>query len=538
VVEKSGVAHVEIACKSKKTMSILPENLDEANVANTHLDVAAPEQQLSAGEARQEPGAEHVSGDAPAAGSEPEAEEIVARDDCTLPGAGTEIEAGADPLSPSPQAACLVELPEQIVAVLAGPDPLAVEGAEPEAGPERQPPGLFGTAPNLAANPRVSECAVEDSEPGASEFANLFDPSVDPHECRNDSTSNESADATADSSDSICPDRQTIVSETGDGETTERSLHMAARGAARQNVTSWSDTRMIHLVVLLLLFSLVRTFIGEAPEMRLDGKLGAVDANLPSIPAGSIVNRTYESEQPCEIAREPSREMRDLVEALRTGDLQKAIDLPSPDRHETTRGPDGQYYWTLLHWASFFPTPFSRAIKEFLSDGANYEAIDSAGWTPRHVAAYYGNLMPLQTLDFYVEADMHEQDDLGRTPLHLAAWQGHEQIVQWLADRPSETLRDVDSHKRTVFHYAAMGGHICVMRTLISVCNTSNRTFSDLLNARDRDGRTALHAAAQGAYEAIAELLVNAGAKRTVADNTGKRPVEYAVSSVLQRLLA
>jgi ankyrin repeat protein len=93
----------------------------------------------------------------------------------------------------------------------------------------------------------------------------------------------------------------------------------------------------------------------------------------------------------------------------------------------------------------------------------------------------------------------------GWTPLHLAAFFGHAEVAIALLDRGADVnARSTNSMKNTPLHAAAAGGNIEVMRLLLE-------RGADV-NATQEGGWTALHAAAQSGHREMVELLLANGA--------------------------
>ncbi|HEX4808526.1 MAG TPA: ankyrin repeat domain-containing protein [Bryobacteraceae bacterium] len=93
----------------------------------------------------------------------------------------------------------------------------------------------------------------------------------------------------------------------------------------------------------------------------------------------------------------------------------------------------------------------------------------------------------------------------GWTPLHLAAFFGHDDLVTALLDRgASIEARSTNAMKNTPLHAASAGRHLSTIRLLLDRGANSNAT--------QEGGWTALHAAAQNGDRATAELLLAHGA--------------------------
>ncbi|KAJ6223665.1 hypothetical protein RDWZM_002210 [Blomia tropicalis] len=152
------------------------------------------------------------------------------------------------------------------------------------------------------------------------------------------------------------------------------------------------------------------------------------------------------------------------------------------------------------------------------------------GWTPLHLAAYFGHIEVVESL-LNAGAEVDVQNEEGDTPLHRAAYTGRDRIVVLLIShnanvflpngdglRPfelakTETIRQILSaaekadikRRETRFLSAARNSDIATMKKLLEdSINPVN------INCVDSSGNTALHCAAyRGKQEAVVFLLKN-----------------------------
>jgi ankyrin repeat protein len=112
----------------------------------------------------------------------------------------------------------------------------------------------------------------------------------------------------------------------------------------------------------------------------------------------------------------------------------------------------------------------------------------------------------------------------GWSPLHLAAFFGHTELAKGLLNRGANVDgRSGNALQNTPLHAAAAGGSIDVMRLLLE--NGAD------VNARQQPGGwTALHTAAQTGNREMAELLAAHGAHLHVRADNGQTPLDLALT--------
>lgn len=117
--------------------------------------------------------------------------------------------------------------------------------------------------------------------------------------------------------------------------------------------------------------------------------------------------------------------------------------------------------------------------------------------------------------------EAHSSD--GWTPLHLAAFFGHPELAAALLNRGADIeARSTNSMKNTPLHAAAAGGHAAVVEMLA-------KRGADV-NARQEGGWTALHAAAQAGNREMVELLLANGADVQARAGNHQSALDLALS--------
>ncbi|MGH9609087.1 MAG: ankyrin repeat domain-containing protein [Bryobacteraceae bacterium] len=119
-------------------------------------------------------------------------------------------------------------------------------------------------------------------------------------------------------------------------------------------------------------------------------------------------------------------------------------------------------------------------------------------------------------------AMLGEHSSDGWTPLHLAAFFGHTELAKGLLNRGMQVdQRSTNPMKNTPLHAAAAGGQIEVMRLLLE--NGADAS------AQQHGGWTALHTAAQTGNRAMFELLLAHGAHVHARADNNQAPLDLAL---------
>jgi ankyrin repeat protein len=116
--------------------------------------------------------------------------------------------------------------------------------------------------------------------------------------------------------------------------------------------------------------------------------------------------------------------------------------------------------------------------------------------------------------------EAHSTD--GWTPLHLAAFFGWAELANTLIDRGADVnSRSTNSMKNTPLHAAAAGGHVLLVDLLLKRGAHPNAT--------QEGGWTALHTAAQSGNRALAEMLLANGADVNQRAENNQSPLDMAL---------
>ncbi|XP_030528242.1 ankyrin repeat-containing protein ITN1-like [Rhodamnia argentea] len=166
-----------------------------------------------------------------------------------------------------------------------------------------------------------------------------------------------------------------------------------------------------------------------------------------------------------------------------------ASPLPSPSSSSSGKGPKGM---TALHAAICYTPQGHDCLRTMVNKRPHMISEgDDIGWTPLHYAAHLGKVEAVQILLRHEVSAAHLLAKDGASALHIAALVGHIDVMDELIKFCPDTCDSINSRGQTALHSAVLGGQIKVVKHVLETPK-----LEDLINARDRDGNTALHLAA------------------------------------------
>jgi len=175
--------------------------------------------------------------------------------------------------------------------------------------------------------------------------------------------------------------------------------------------------------------------------------------------------------------------MKELFEAVRAGDLARAQALVDADPS-----------LAIFAAAILGDTP---RLEELLSGNRSLvSAVSSDGWTPLHLAAFFGKCEAVRLLlNKGASVTARSTNQMANTPLHAAAAGKHPEIVKLLLDRGANA------------------------------------------NARQNGGWAPLHSAAQNGDLESARALIDAGADVSIRADNNQKPLDMALTGARQAMV-
>ncbi|XP_040910704.1 oxysterol-binding protein-related protein 1-like isoform X2 [Toxotes jaculatrix] len=181
----------------------------------------------------------------------------------------------------------------------------------------------------------------------------------------------------------------------------------------------------------------------------------------------------------------------------------------------------------------------------------------SAGWTPLHLACYFGHRDIVEEL-LKAGADVNLQNNMGDTPLHKAAYTGRKEIVLLLlrydacaniingtAQIPKDVTEDDEiitmleaaerretRRREEKLLEAAREGDISTLSKLLSGKEAPN------IHCRDAVGNTPLHCATYRGHKQCIIKLLKSGADPSIKNNNEQTALDLVRSDELKHIVA
>lgn len=231
-------------------------------------------------------------------------------------------------------------------------------------------------------------------------------------------------------------------------------------------------------------------------------------------------------------------DFHDILELL----LDKGADCNAQDRTEQSP----------LHLAATKGHSFI-CEKLFECNNLKVNIINKTNDTPLHHAAKEGRIDICSMILKHPDINVNVKNKRGMSPLHLAALENHYKVVQLLMDNGADwKLQDKNFH--LPLHYAAQKGFPETCEVLMSNCIDADKEkqlkvalkdgktplmlaakgghhyccaklTNTNINAKDKEGNTALHYAAIGGFENTVAELLDMGSQPNTQNKMGNAPI-------------
>ncbi|XP_030849660.1 ankyrin-3-like [Strongylocentrotus purpuratus] len=165
----------------------------------------------------------------------------------------------------------------------------------------------------------------------------------------------------------------------------------------------------------------------------------------------------------------------------------------------------------------------SLAVVRFLvSQGAEVNESNNAGWTALHLAAQMGHL---GIVDYLLGkgAEVAKGDVDGISPLHVAAFIGRCSVIEHLLRRGAEVNGATKEKGSTALHVGVQNGHLDITKGLLN--------HGAEIDATDNDGWTPLHIAAQNGHIDVMKCLLQQHADVTKVTKKGSSALHLSAAN-------
>ncbi|CAD5125524.1 DgyrCDS13731 [Dimorphilus gyrociliatus] len=168
-------------------------------------------------------------------------------------------------------------------------------------------------------------------------------------------------------------------------------------------------------------------------------------------------------------------------------------------------------------------------LEKLIESGADVNLQNEAGKTSLMLAAFAGKLISVKELKHH-GARFDLKDKGGSTALHWAVDGGNVEIIEFMVKQGGDVnWKDDQNNWTPLLRLASVSGKVNVGRKLLEL-------GADL-NAKDKDGKTALMIAVINGHNELVELLLDSNCDLTIRNDYGKTALEMAQAMEKRRVL-
>ncbi|XP_045780012.1 oxysterol-binding protein-related protein 1 isoform X8 [Maniola jurtina] len=202
-----------------------------------------------------------------------------------------------------------------------------------------------------------------------------------------------------------------------------------------------------------------------------------------------------------------------LLDEKREGKL--TLDINCKGKSKSNLG------WTPLHLATYFG--HKEVVEALMDAGADVDEVNDSGDTALHKASFIGN-EELVILLLNYKADVNIMNGEGKTAIDVCKTQDVQRLLEaaGLAER-----RDRERKLLT----AAREGRVDEVQELLSSSNPPS------INCVDAQGNTCLHCTAYRGHARVAVLLLQNGIDTTLRNNSGQLAIDLAKDNEMREVL-
>jgi ankyrin repeat protein len=189
---------------------------------------------------------------------------------------------------------------------------------------------------------------------------------------------------------------------------------------------------------------------------------------------------------------------------------------------------------TLLHFAALENRPF--VINEYLERHIDICPKNTNNQTPIHLASQSGSLEFIETFTSKLAKEtltreLDTPDVKGHTSLMLAAMYGHHNVLDFLLKQNVNVNRQDIENEDSLLHLLVKRERNQALEYLLKWNAQEEENGRLDINVKNKQGRTALHCAADCANQEAINILCSFNASLSMLDSENKTPLNLAIQS-------